>query len=51
MELVMMLWAVAMLLVLWVDGVNNMDSYNLIDWLFFIAAASFSFVLLFGGIA
>lgn len=48
MELVMMLWAVAMLLVLWVDGVNNIDSYNYIDWLFFIAAASFSFVLLFG---
>jgi hypothetical protein len=51
MELVMMLWAVAMLLVLWVDGTNNMDSYNFIDWMLFIAAATFSFLLLFGGIA
>lgn len=49
MELVMMLWAVAMLLVLWVDGVNNMDSYNLIDWAYFFAIATFSFLLLFGG--
>lgn len=51
MELVMMLWAVAMLLVLWVDGTNNMESYNYIDWIFFVAAAALSFLLLFGGIA